>query len=981
MRESRGNAKEYQWDTDSELKPEAPYWDELIDAKRRSDDENDVHVHVNNERLGIGMENYLKSPEGCLFKTWLSSGADASGRYGTKTGAMGAVPAVGESFGGLVAGARVVLWLWLGAGFRGGGGALGAGGEYDVNGCVTNGLKFAPLREIGETMGKTQGKQARRETTTRRHVKIQTRRQILVKIGMQKRRDFRGVFSWVLPMFIRRGKSQVASLRAAKRNVMGAILSGLDHAKISPQLASKTTDSRNVAFSPPYRKRRRRKPTYAGRGRGQRYLPGMRWGMHLCQQTPPSSHYFYYQSQRQQQQQQYSCVSIASSSTASPVMTPKLPSLKIRLTIPPSMLGKRRASFSKSKNVPPTTSAFAAGGGTYTVPSRPSTSFSSQYGSAPKRRGRPPKSTPSSRKLGIKSNNDALSFYHPSQAAHRRKPSSPKKSGTPRIPAKLKGKGTTVKKSSAAKRRRVEYSESSSELSDVDDHFHFNQDNDDARSVQFPTFVSASALSSSSDSDNVSLSGFDTDSSMEAEEENFIVTEESRAAEKSRVRRELLGEDSQKRRNPHNNWIIRPRKRSVGPSDAEMEIDSDATEEDDDEEEEQEAEEDDEADDLPVGSGYIGVATGWSEEDESRALTLTDDDHSCTPDENDERGDDGDQSDLDSMSLSDAALAGLIPRLRRDLEHLPFELTEGWDGQVFFSNDGEFDNGDTTDEELVGEDQLPNERAMRMFHLPFSVSSINPMSTMSPSGSPAPRHRRPFGSQGTLDSPKPADILSGRVFLEDSDHADEFDVDDDNALSVSSSRGNGPRTGSFIPCDTIRAVIDDTHASIPSPHPRVRARRGKSASHFGRTSPRHSLLRQLSLPPVSQPSFQLLSSSELTTSPELPAQAIDLDDVLDSAFLDSEPSDGQSRWGWGSDTPGPSADFENALRNSPLSGMLWQQDKDSSRQPQSGAPFRARDGDRTPTNAMVNNQPPPQHDVPTKSRKESRRERKVKQKN
>jgi hypothetical protein len=36
--------KEYQWDTDSELKPEAPYWDELIDAKRRSDDENDVHV-------------------------------------------------------------------------------------------------------------------------------------------------------------------------------------------------------------------------------------------------------------------------------------------------------------------------------------------------------------------------------------------------------------------------------------------------------------------------------------------------------------------------------------------------------------------------------------------------------------------------------------------------------------------------------------------------------------------------------------------------------------------------------------------------------------------------------------------------------------------------------------------------------------------------------------------------------------------------
>ncbi|KAJ6581235.1 hypothetical protein B0H19DRAFT_1114337 [Mycena capillaripes] len=737
---------------------------------------------------------------------------------------------------------------------------------------------------------------------------------------------------------------------------------------------------------------------------------------------------------------------IAPSSTAPPVIMPKLPSLKIRLTIPPSMLDKRRASFSKSKSVVPTTSASAAGGGTYTVSPRPPTSFTSQYGSAPKRRGRPPKPIPAARPLGIKSNNDPLSFYHPSQAARRRKPtSSKKKAGIPRIPAKLKGKGTTVTKSSASKRRRVESSESSSELSDVDDHFHFNDDIDDTRSIQFPTFVSASALSSSSDSDRVSLSGFDSDSSMEAEEENFIIADESRAAEKSRVRRELLGDDGQKKRNPHNNWVIRPRKRSVGPSDVEMEIDSDATEEDDEEEEEQEAEEDDETDDLPVGSGYIGVATGWSEEEDEESsfdadlffANLTDsdedDDHS-SPDENDERADDGDQSDLDGMDVGDA-LAGLIPHLRRDLENLPFELTEGWDGQVIFSNglgegrglldldfevhpsvvetsaspsqeseddmeteeDGEFE-GDTTDEELVGEDHLPNERAMRLFNLPFSVSSINPLSTMSPSASPAPHNRRPFGSQSNLDSPKPADILSGRVFLEDLDNPDEFD-DDMNAPSVS-SRGNGPREGSFIPGDTMRAVIDDTHASVPSPHPRVRGRRGNSASHFGRTSPRHSLTsRQRSLPPISQPSFQLLSASELTTSPELPhAQAIDLDDVLDSAYLDSEPSDGQlsasptqqshkhlnlSRWGWGSDTPGASTDFENALRNSPLSGMLWQ-GKDgasSSRHPQSGPPLHARDGDRTPTNATVHNHVPPQHEVPTKSRKESRRERKVKQKN
>ncbi|KAJ7460593.1 hypothetical protein FB451DRAFT_1140818 [Mycena latifolia] len=733
---------------------------------------------------------------------------------------------------------------------------------------------------------------------------------------------------------------------------------------------------------------------------------------------------------------------MASSSTAPSAVVQKHPSLKIRLTIPPSMLGKRPPSYGNSKGAGQTTSASAVDGGTFAPAPR---TFSSQYGTVPKRKGRPPKPIPSARQLGIKSSNDAISFYHPSQAPRRRKPTSSKKAGIPRIPAKLKGKATIVKKSSASKRKRVESSESSSELSDVDDRFHFNDDHDDARSVQFPTFVSASALSSSSESD---MSGFDTDSSMEAEEENFIVAEESRA-EKSRVRRELLGEDGQKRRNPHNNWIIRPRKRSVGPSDAEMEVDSDATE-DDDEEEEQEAEEDDdEADGMPVGSGYIGVATGWSEPEDDQESSFDadlffanltdseeDDDHSYPPDEHDERAEDGDQSDLDSMSVSDATLAGLI--LRRDLENLPFELTEGWDGQVIFSNglgegrgllevdfevnsslvetsaspsqdsendgmetdeDVEFDNGDTTDEELVGEDHLPNERAMRLFNLPFSVSSINPMSTMSPSASPAPRNRRPFGIQMNQDCPKPADILSGRVFLEDSDNPDEFD-DDTNAQSVS-SRGNGPRTGCFIPGDTVRAVIDDTHSSVPSPHPRVRGRgRGKSASHLGRTSPRHSHpARPLSLPPTSQPSFHLLSSSDLTTSPELPpAQTIDLDDVLDSAFLDSEPSDGQlstspteqsrkhlnlSRWGWGSDTPGPAADFGNVMKNSPLSSMLWQ-DKDlasSSKHPQSSSPLRTRDGDRTPTNAMAHTQAPPQNDIPTKSRKESRRERKVKQKN
>ncbi|KAJ7623442.1 hypothetical protein FB45DRAFT_925690 [Roridomyces roridus] len=656
---------------------------------------------------------------------------------------------------------------------------------------------------------------------------------------------------------------------------------------------------------------------------------------------------------------------IASTSTA----TPKLPSLKIRLTIPPNMLGKQP----KSNNVGPTMSASVADGG---IP-RPFPQYP-----VPKKRGRPPK-----RKLGVaKANVDALSFYHSSQAIRRRNPTAPKKSATARISAKLKGKATAINKK---RKRVVESSESSSELSDVDDHYPFN--GDDARSIQFPTFVSASAMSSSSESDSVSLSGFDSDSSMEAEEERFIIADESRA-DKSRVRRELFGDDGQKRRNHNNNWVIRPRKRSVGPSDAEMDVDTDATEDEEEEEEEQGAEEDDdETDDLRVGAGYIGLATGWSEPEDDEESSFdadlffanltdnsdsSDDDHSY---ENDDRAVDGDQSDLDTMSLSDTALAGLIPRLRRDLEMLPFELTEGWDGQVIFSNGlgearglldvdfevnstfvetstspsqdsddeemgtDELDGGDTTDEELVGEDQLPNERAMRLFSQPFSVSSINPLSTMSPG--PAPRNRQP------VDFPKPADILSGRVFVEDSEEYFDQDI---KAPSVS-CKGNGPRTGSFIPGDTVRAVIDDKHEPLPSPHPRVKGRgRGKTASHLDRTSPKYSLpARNLSLPPPSQPSFQLLSSSEVPTSPELPpSHAIDLDDVLDSAFLDCEPSDDSttspteqsrkhlnlSRWGWGSDTPGHAADFGNVMRNSPLSSMMWQEKE-----------HRARDGDRTPT--------------------------------
>ncbi|KAF7370830.1 hypothetical protein MSAN_00716600 [Mycena sanguinolenta] len=284
---------------------------------------------------------------------------------------------------------------------------------------------------------------------------------------------------------------------------------------------------------PPYRKRRRRESTYVP-GRRGRYLPGVRWRMHMHQQIASSAYYFYCH-QCGREQQPHPCSSC--------FLLDIGPSWRLQTSVPENQTyysaehaWQTSAEFqqiqecriddvrlrSRRWNIhnfsPPIDHLFLA----------------IWRGSEEERP--PPKSISSARKLGIKANNDALTFY-PSQTARRRSLAS-KKAGISRIPEKLKGKGTTVSKV-AAKRRRVDSGDSSSELSDIDDGpFHFN-DNDTGRS--FPTFVSASALSSSSDSDAVSSSEFDTDSSMEAEEENFIVAEESRAAEKSRVRRELLG--------------------------------------------------------------------------------------------------------------------------------------------------------------------------------------------------------------------------------------------------------------------------------------------------------------------------------------------------------------------------------------------------------------------------------------------------------
>lgn len=580
-----------------------------------------------------------------------------------------------------------------------------------------------------------------------------------------------------------------------------------------------------------------------------------------------------------------------SSSTPVPSPKPVLPSLKIKLTVPQSMLGKRRApSIATKKFKSAGETAFTTeNDGENTTPSsapgepyipQPSTS-QIPYAPHPKRRGRPPKAVVAARELAARSAADAhAATTFPSYPSQSFKNTKQKKYSAPRLSNKLKS--AIIKKSTSTKRRRVVASESS-DLSDVDQHYNFDDD-DDAQSVQFPTFVSASALSSrassSSDSDD-SLSSFgDSDSSIEAEEENFILSE---VHDRARVKRELLGEEGSKKRDPHNAWVIRPRQKSAGPSDVEMDVDSDATEDEDEDEELEDNEDDEETDGRRAGEGYVGVATGWSEDDDESSFdadlffaNLSDSegkDGSSTSSDN--GGDDGDQSDLESMSYGESSIASLPP-IHPD--NLAFEVTEGWDGQIVFTNglqegqgildmdfeanaaqfvaetsaspsqesdiemstdvdDGGYEEdadadggeGETTDEELVGDDDLPNERAMRLFNLPFSVSAINPMSTMSPSASPTPRDRMPFGSS-SLDSPKPADILSGKIFWDSDDH-DEFESSTTKSSRASSNTG-GPRTGHFEPVkETRKAIIDDSHQEVPSPHPRFR-RRGASLSQY-----------------------------------------------------------------------------------------------------------------------------------------------------
>ncbi|KAI6122683.1 hypothetical protein EDD16DRAFT_1704961 [Pisolithus croceorrhizus] len=817
-------------------------------------------------------------------------------------------------------------------------------------------------------------------------------------------------------------------------------------------------------------------------------------------------------------------VTTPTASTSSSGRVPGVQSLKIKLTVPPSMQNKPRSLAALpmkrcavdplaskrsggSNNVPP---FHDIGQPQHADPSNTVGRGNQQLSDAlaPKRRGRPPKATivrcePSSLSGldQLARGNEATMSQSQSRLQSRVSLSSGLKGSL------VKGKGkqksntkasrqvqnshseTAITKKTASPKKRAYLSDNSEPEPDLDDQSidtPFDEDNEDdgASSAHFPTFLPAddlvSTASESSESDSDST-GFGSDWSLEAEEESYILAEERRH-DRARVRRELLGDEGPKRKDPHNNWVIRPRKRSVGLSDVEMDGDTDeATEDEENEDELDEGEEEDETDGQASRLAYTGVATGWSEEEESSFdadiffANLSD------------TSTDGSLSDEDDVAhVSDVGNEEMIDSISSLPRSVDFEVTEAWDGQLVFTNgstdgrgaldvafeataaqfiasdntsvshdsdvemrgssseegESEFgeNDGDSTEEELVDEKGLPTSRAMKLFRWPTSISAIDPLSTVSPSCSPGPSHRRSVpASQLPIESPRPADILAGKVFP---DVSDDHSQGSSEGSRVGSPRiissGGVPVMGQFTvgngtPQRT--AVLTGSNKDVPSPFPRLgHKRRNDRSSSCGSFSCKDlrdrttklSLYTPSLLPPSDEP------SSETTPETGL-GEPIPLHDVLDTTFIDSEPEgivhttlgngrehqkhvQSLNRWdhvpvhafrltrestttagdiptspGWISE-PTKSAvsnarSFDKALRSSPLS-MLWE-DKSSARPATrrskaitdiltSPVLSPNREGDRTPTRSPCQDlNSNRRQEQNHKNRKESRREMKL----
>lgn len=421
---------------------------------------------------------------------------------------------------------------------------------------------------------------------------------------------------------------------------------------------------------------------------------------------------------------------------------PKLPSLKIKLTVPATL--RKTLSTSHGSAHLMMSDVEIDGGRTPTIPiAGPS---------QPKRRGRPPK---------IKSL--LPGSVGPSHSTTQ--------STKPRARVTPAGR-PTIKKNAAAikkrKRARSSSAESSSSLSSLS-----ASDPQNTASSHYPTFISASVIDSGPSSDSSASSDEEgqpadysldeaTDSSIEAEEEQFILQNEQRmwkgkgkgrkgrkeeeSKNSNKLRREkrrkemlLSGKEREKRDHHHHNhdhfpfdanasdgasndWVIRPRKSSFGggapdipmrdlngnsstassslSSSVEASDDETAAEADEEPDDGDSKADDDEGTQEGKPRRYKRFATTWSmytSSDEESSFDAdmffanlsdsSDDENSSCDEQCEMEGEDGDQSDLDGDStMMSPPVHPMVLSGADALAATSFEVTEHWDGGIGFTN-------------------------------------------------------------------------------------------------------------------------------------------------------------------------------------------------------------------------------------------------------------------------------------------------------
>lgn len=257
-----------------------------------------------------------------------------------------------------------------------------------------------------------------------------------------------------------------------------------------------------------------------------------------------------------------------------------------------------------------------------------------------------------------------------------------------------------------------------------------------------------------------------------------------------------------------------------------------------------------------------------------------------------------------------------------------FDASDGEDTNVLLQES----DGETTEDELIDSNGLPNQKAMALFRWPAPITTVDPLSTVKQSPSSEDIHDSPPASRTlrlALEAmashrDSPVGNASNSVSMEELEEIDHHT--ETLRLYDEAGRTPGvPTMGQFVTSSSGTqercAVIDGKGVPIPSPFPRSKigsTKRRKSCAEgktigtdFLTVSPSYSSLacepshrhrnqdteaRQFGsathFVTVYAPSSDEFGSQSHAQTSDDPSSTdvIDLDDVLDVSFLDSEPT-------------------------------------------------------------------------------------------